>query len=256
MTNHTTDDFKAWSIPTVAQQEELASGTNAINKKPGWQYEPPEEEVELKPLTAQDIEEIRQSAYQDGLAQGHEEGYEKGHAEGYEAGFEKGESEGKVEGVGQGKKDGLQRVELQAELFKSLANTLFHPITKIDDSLEEQLLQLTLALTKSVLQVEVNTNPDVIIQALKTGYSVLPMAQEIYTVKLNPEDIEIVIAHFGEEQITQNGWQFASDPNIARGGCDITTLNNSVDMTIERRMRQVLDKFMLEQGLIHGTNAE
>lgn len=254
MTESPNNDFKAWSIPKVEPSDVQNTNTNAINKRPGWKFEPPEEEIELKPLTAQDIEEIRQAAYQDGLIQGHAEGLEQGHEKGYAKGFAKGEAEGLVTGNETGTKEGVQRVELHAELFKSLANTLFHPISKIDDSLEEQLLQLTLALTKSVLQVEVNTNHDVITQALQTGYSVLPMAQEHYAVKLNPEDLDIVTKHFGSEQIEKNGWQFTADPTISRGGCDITTVNNSVDMTIERRMRQVLDKFMLEQGLLNGTN--
>ena len=254
MTHSSNKEFKAWSIPLVEPSDMQTTGTNAINKRPDWKYEPPEEDIELKPLTAQDIEEIRQAAYQDGLTQGHAEGSEQGHEEGYASGFAKGEAEGLITGTETGTKEGLQRVELHAELFKSLANTLFHPISKIDDSLEEQLLHLTLALTKSVLQVEVNTNSEVITQALQTGYSVLPMAQEHYAVKLNPEDLSIVTEHFGTEQIEKNGWQFTSDPTISRGGCDITTVNNSVDMTIERRMRQVLDKFMLEQGLLNGTN--
>lgn len=254
MTHSSNNDFKPWSIPQVTPTDVQTTNTNAINKRPGWKFEPPEEEIELKPLTARDIEEIRQAAYQDGLTQGHAEGLELGHEEGYASGFAKGEAEGVESGTKTGTKEGLQRVELHAELFKSLANTLFHPISKIDDSLEEQLLHLTLALTKSVLQVEVKTNPEVITQALQTGYNVLPMAQAYYSVKLNPKDLDIVTEHFGSEQIEQNGWQFTSDPTISRGGCDITTVNNSVDMTIERRMRQVLDKFMLEQGLLNGTN--
>lgn len=255
MTESSNNNFKAWSFPQVEPNDVQRPNTNAINKRPGWKFEPPEEEIELKPLTAKDIEEIRQAAYQEGVTQGHAEGFEQGHEEGYAQGFAKGEAEGLVTGNEVGTKEGLQRVELHAELFKSLANTLFHPISKIDDSLEEQLLQLTLALTKSVLQVEVSMNNDIITQALQTGYSVLPMAQEHYAVKLNPEDLDIVTEHFGCEQIARNGWQFTADPTISRGGCDITTVNNSVDMTIERRMRQVLDKFMLEQGLLNGTNS-
>ena len=256
MTHSNPDDFKPWSIPMVDPTDDLATKTNAINKRADWQYEPPEETLELKPLTAHDIEQIRQLAYQDGLSEGHTQGYDEGHSKGYEAGFMKGEAEGLSQGLEQGKKDGLQRVEIQAELFKSLANTLFHPISKIDDSLEEQLLHLTLALTKSVLQVEVQTNPAIITQALQTGYGILPMAQTHYTVTLNPEDHAIIVAHFGAEQIKKNGWQLTHNSAISRGGCDITSINNSVDMTIERRMRQVLDKFMLEQGLVNGTNTQ
>ena len=141
MNNADLNGLSAWQIPEI--QEATSSATNALNKAPQRSVAVSQEEIEedLPPLTASDLDEIRQSAFQDGLTQGHAEGYDKGHSEGYEVGFAKGESEGHIQGVEQGKKDGLNRVEIQAELFKSLANTLFHPISKIDDVLEEQLLQ-------------------------------------------------------------------------------------------------------------------
>jgi len=38
-------------------------------------------------------------------------------------------------------------------------------------------------------------------------------------------------------------------PAMERGGCDITTAQNAVDVSIERRCRDVIDKFLLNQGL-------
>lgn len=254
MNNADLNDLSAWQIPEI--QEATSSATNALNKAPQRSVAVSQEEIEedLPPLTASDLDEIRQSAFQDGLTQGHAEGYDKGHSEGYEAGFAKGESEGHIQGVEQGKKDGLNRVEIQAELFKSLANTLFHPISKIDDVLEEQLLQLVLQLTRSVLDVEVQTNPKIIVGALQQGIKVLPLNETHYQVSLHPQDLEIIQTHFTAEVIAEQHWQFVPDETVSRGGCDIVTHNNSVDMTIERKMRQVLDRFMLEQGLLHGSD--
>ena len=63
------------------------------------------------------------------------------------------------------------------------------------------------------------------------------------------EDIELVKAHFGEEEMTKKGWNLVEAPAMERGGCDITTAQNAVDVSIERRCRDVIDKFLLNQGL-------
>ena len=70
-----------------AQEKEK---TNALGKKRNWVYEPPEsEEAEPQPLTAQEIEDIRQAASEEGFSQGKEEGFAKGYEEGKTKGMKK-----------------------------------------------------------------------------------------------------------------------------------------------------------------------
>ena len=64
----------------------------------------PEEEILAPiPLTAEEIDEIRQAASEEGFNQGKEEGFAKG----YEEGMTKGLAEGKTQGVEEGKEEGL-----------------------------------------------------------------------------------------------------------------------------------------------------
>ena len=49
-------------------------------------------------------------------------------------------------------------------------------------------------------------------------------------------------------QLLQSGFETQA-PAMERGGCDITTVQNAVDVSIERRCRDVIDKFLLNQGL-------
>jgi flagellar assembly protein FliH len=49
--------------------------------------------------------------------------------------------------------------------------------------------------------------------------------------------------------MTKKGWNLVEAPAMERGGCDITTAQNAVDVSIERRCRDVIDKFLLNQGL-------
>ena len=57
-----------------------------------------EEELNVKPLTAANIEEIRQAAYADGLEEGRKEGFEAGHEEGLKTGHDEGFASGEQRG--------------------------------------------------------------------------------------------------------------------------------------------------------------
>ena len=100
-----------WSLPNVEQEltEAQEHQTNAMGLKRTWKYEPPEaeQEEEIVPLTAEDIEQIRQAAYEEGFNQGKEEGftqgYEEGKTSGHEEGIKLGQEEGLTQGLSRGK---------------------------------------------------------------------------------------------------------------------------------------------------------
>jgi flagellar assembly protein FliH len=86
-----------WPLPNVQSKpsEQESQKTNAFGKKSNWVFEPPEsEEPEPQPLTAQEIEEIRQAASAEGFSQGKEEGFAKGYEEGKAKGIEDGKALG------------------------------------------------------------------------------------------------------------------------------------------------------------------
>ena len=68
---------------------------------------------------------------------------------------------------------------------------------------------------------------------------------------MHPNDIELVNNHFSSEEITKHCWDLIESPELSAGGCEIVTQSNAVDITVERRVKDVIDKFLLEQGLSH-----
>ena len=122
-------------------------------------------------------------------------------------------------------------------------------MSQANDETRDQLVKLAVSLARAVLKVEVSTNEQVILQALSEGMKALPINQTRYQLHMHPDDIELVKAHFGDETIEDKGWQFFEAPAMERGGCDITSEHNAVDVSIERRCRDVIDKFLLNQGL-------
>ena len=119
----------------------------------------------------------------------------------------------------------------------------------MDEQVRKEVVKLATALARAVVRTEVRTNEDIILQALSEGLKALPVEENHYSIHMHPEDIALVQAHFGADIIKERGWTLIDTPGLERGGCDIVTQHNAVDLSIERRSRNVLDKFLLEQGL-------
>ena len=82
------------------------------------------------------------------------------------------------------------------------------------------------------------------------------MKVDILAFAAHPDDIELVNNHFSPEEILKHRWDFIESPNMSAGGCEIVTQSNAVDITVERRVKDVIDKFLLEQGLSHISDSD
>ena len=247
------EEVKAFEMPFVGEERpKFKSETNAFNKTSDWKWEPPEEEEEILPPTAEEIEAIRKAAYEEGFLQGIEEGQIKGHEEGFAKGQEEGQKLGYEQGLSEGLQEGREIIQQQTATWEGLNASLQAPLTLVEGQLEKELTQLSMSLARAVIRTEIQTNENVIFEALKSGLKVLPVRENHYQIQLNPEDITLVKQHFSEAEIQQHNWILVESVGQERGGCEITTESNAVDVSIERRVRDVLDKFIMEQGIGDG----
>ncbi|MDO6691715.1 flagellar assembly protein FliH [Aliiglaciecola sp. 3_MG-2023] len=244
------EDIAAWELPILEETFDAnANKTNVFDRKRTWKYEPPEVEETVLPPTAEEIEQIRESAYKEGFEQGKKQGHEAGYAEGKELGLQEGKEQGLSEGLEQGLAEGKEQVESHIEVWQSLMEQLHQPVSQVEDELQSELIKLAVSLAKSVIRAEIQTNPEILFNALNEGLKALPIHESQYTIHMHPEDIELVKERFSAEQIEKNAWVFVENPSMSRGGCDISTQTNAVDTSVERRVKDVLNKFLLEQGL-------
>ncbi|MFT4731607.1 MAG: flagellar assembly protein FliH [Gammaproteobacteria bacterium] len=244
------DDAKTWDLPTV-NADVQNNATNALNKTRTWKYEPPEVEEDIKPLTAADIEAIRVAAYDEGLALGKQEGYDVGLEQGKQEGLEQGISEGKEQGLADGMLAGQEQMDELARSWQSIIDQAANPLAQVNQELEKELVILATKLAKAVINVEVTTQNDVLLSAISEGIKVLPIQESQYQFQMNPIDVAMVKGHFGDEVIVENNWRLIENPAIERGGCELTTQNNAVDMSIGRRSADVFTQFLNAQGLHH-----
>lgn len=248
--DHQADDLSA-QHNARAQVQSPASQykTNAFYKikpEPGRPKPKVQEELTVKPLTAEDIEEIRQAAYDDGFAQGKEEGFSQGYAEGREQGYQDGMQQGQAEGKKQGLQEGESLVREQLAQLQGLIEQLQKPLQKVDAQVEQALLTLSLAMAEAVIGVEVKSNPQLILQTLRQAVDALPYQAEKLTIKLHPDDLAVVRSHYTEQDLAERQWQLRAEPAFERGDCTVESAESTVDRSLKLRLQSSLEHFLQE----------
>lgn len=245
------NDAKTWDLPSVDEAiNEEDQKTNAFNKPKTWKYEAPEEEVEeIKPLTAEEIEAIRQSAYEEGFKLGQREGRDKGYEEGLESGRNQGVEEGSKQGMESAQAQIDEQIQSLTQQWERLIEAYASPLKDINQEVEKELMILAVKLAESVIGLETKQNPEILLGAISEGIKVLPIQDKCYQFQMHPDDVALVGEHFGQDTLTEKNWLLVENPNMSRGGCEIITENNAVDVSIERRCKEVFAKFLNEQGI-------
>ena len=239
----------SWTVPNVEAKNLQDEGkTNALGKSRNWRYEPPEETevAEPVPLTAEEIEEIRQAAFDEGFEQGKADGFSKGFEEGRADGHQEGLTSGHQEGLEQGLAQGKETIEQQITAMQTLLEQLHQPLANVEKNVEAQLLQLVVQLTQAVTKHEAKTNPDILLSAIAEGVKALPGQESQIQILLNPQDIRLVEEQFGAGHIQAQGWQLLAAPQLNPGGCQIENSTSNIDLSVKSRLSEVLESFLQE----------
>ncbi|WP_028862475.1 flagellar assembly protein FliH [Psychromonas aquimarina] len=245
-------DYRHWSLPELDGSEaEETQETTLFGKPANWYHrekETVEQEVEEQPLplTLDDIEAVRQSAYEDGFKEGKDAGFAQGMEEGKVQGLSEGLQQGIEQGTVQGLSEGQAQIEKQISSWQLLIERLHNPLEKLDDNVEYQLIRLATMLAEQITRCEVQSNPQIILQALKQGVEALPVSEQTLKILLHPDDLAFVQDAFSPEVCLQRGWDLQSEPALARGDCQIHTQTSSVDYAFSTRIEQVLKHFFQE----------
>lgn len=249
MTNNE-DQFKSWIIPELDESEIDESEDTTLFGKPASWYRSEENlddnesiEDEPTPLTLDDIEGIRKSAYEDGFNEGKEAGLLKGIEEGTEQGLQDGIIKGTEQGIEKGLVEGQKLINEKIATWESLIERLHNPLDKLDSNVEYQLIHLATTLAEQITRCEVQLNPQIILQALKQAVDALPVSEQTLKILLHPDDLQFVQTAYSQEVCAKRGWDLQGDPVLLQGDCQIHTQTSSIDYAFTTRIEQVLKHF-------------
>lgn len=241
-------DSKPWHLPYWVEPPHLVQQEDDVLVE--------EEEIEVEPLTAEQLEQIRQKAYNEGLEQGLIEGRQKGEKLGYESGHkegvEEGHKEGLVNGLAEGKEqgeaqalqEGKARTDQKVAELKSVLNELYQPLKQEKEQLDTLLPELVLKLVEQIVEAELGPGSDHAVRFVKQALLDLPTGAENIQIFLNALDLPYVEAAIEQEPNWNNQWSIQEDKNIQAGGCRIVSHESIVDFTREKRWQKLLNQFV------------
>lgn len=215
-------------------------------------------------VTVEELDKIRNDAYEEGLAQGRDDGYKQGleqgfsegQKQGYDKGFEEGSKKGYDQGFAQGNEDGFvkghneglesgQQVVLeQSERFRYLADCLANPLREVDRDVTDELAYIVSRLVKVITCKEIEKNAQFLQKSIEKAVSILPNAQKGAEIYLNPEDLSVVEATFGQEYIKSQKWDLKEDPSIEVGDIKVTNSQSEINWKLNDRIDALLQDFL------------
>ena len=161
--------------------------------------------------TAGRLEALQKEAY--------DEAWQKGHAEGLAA--------------------GQQSVADRAARLDVLLKALAQPFDELDEMVEKQLVELSIAIVKQLFRREIRIDPTHVIGVVREAIQLLPVASRNVELHLHPDDAALVRESLSPAE-GEPAWSLVEDPLISRGGCKVTTDNSQIDATAEARLNSVI----------------
>lgn len=202
---------------TAWERWELASFSEE-KKKPAAAPPPPpvpEEEIcAIRLPTAEEIEQMRQEA--------HDEGFKRGKEEGYQAGF----------------KEGQAKALAEAQRFTQAAAKLDKSLEELDFKVADELLALALELAREVVRHEIGARPEALLAVVREALTQLP--HQHAAIYLHPEDASLLRSYMGD-QLAHAGHRIHEDFKLARGDCVLEAGGSQVDASVAMRWRRVLE---------------
>jgi flagellar assembly protein FliH len=213
--------FDIWSLPSfdphVPEPE-----PEPVEELPVEMEEVPLEEVQ--PLTLEELESIRQEAYNEGFAAGEKDGFRS--------------TTLKV------RQEAEAALAVKLASLERLMGSLFEPIAEQDTQIEKAMVRLVEHMTRQVIQRELALDSSQIESVMREALKLLPLGVGNVRLYINPQDFEQVKALRERPEET---WRIVEDAALQPGGCRVETEHSRIDATVETRISQIMAKLLDQQ---------
>ncbi|VXC32892.1 Flagellar assembly protein FliH [Pseudomonas sp. 8Z] len=179
---------------------------------------------DVKPLTLDELEAIRQDAYNEGFATGEKDGFHAGQIK--------------------AKQEGDAALAVKVTSLETLMRQLLDPIAEQDQQLEVALVNLVSHMVREVVQRELSTDSSQVRQVLREALKLLPMGAESVRIHVNPQDFQTIKAL---RERHEESWKILEDESLLPGGCRIESEHSLIDASIETRLAQSLKQLFEQQ---------
>ena len=173
-------------------------------------------ELSQPKMTAEDIENIKQMARREGFNRGYREG----------------------------KATGEKYMLQKSQAIQQIIHALVAPLSDLDDQVEEELLQLAIAVAKQIVRRELKLDPRQVIAVVREAMAGLPVSSQQVQIHLHAEDaklLEEAFHYFTEENANI---RIVEDPLLQRGECKVASQSSHIDASLDNRMAQIAARIL------------
>ncbi|MEK1908307.1 MAG: flagellar assembly protein FliH [Pseudomonas sp.] len=226
--------FDRWALPSFDPEVEVIPEPEAepeVTAEPEPVQQIEEVEIEsVKPLTLDELEAIRQDAYNEGFATGEKDGFRAGQLK--------------------AKQEAEVALASKLEQLEQVMGNLMEPIGEQDREMELAMVNLISQMTRQIIQRELTTDSSQIRTVLREALKLLPMGASNIRIHINPQDFEQVKAL---RERHEESWRILEDESLQPGGCRVESESSRIDASIETRLTLAL-KQLFDQQRAQTTN--
>ncbi len=139
------------------------------------------------------------------------------------------------EGLAAGREELARRTARLDELLGALAR----PFEELDETLEKQIVKLSMSVVKQLFRRELRAEPGHVVGVVREALQMLPAASRDISVTLHPDDAALVRDTLPPTEGAR-AWSIVEDPLVARGGCKVTTPDSEIDARAESRLNALI----------------
>lgn len=217
------EDVKEWKLTNFADQKnssELDSLSAEVLSRM---------QAEMRPRLSRQTELLKKEAY--------DSAYQKGYQEGLEQGLQ----EGQIQGDADAKAQIFKQLEPKLEQFESILTSLKSPYDLIENKLYNEIVDLALHISETVLYKSVAENREWVLQAIHESIAQLPESKSEINIYLNPEDLAFL--QISKPTISES-WQLHENPQISVGSCIVKQDYSSIINDWKSRFDEVANQLV------------
>jgi flagellar assembly protein FliH len=191
-----------------------------------WEYKNSNENASAEEVHAElisELETLKQSAYQEGYA------------------------------------NGMQQAQKEIDAIKSdllkWIDLLQKPVHIIDEQLTQEIITTVIWLCQQSIAVELSINPDKLHSLFDKIKKELPSLHGKKVLKMHPEDVDWIKTNFSLNEIEGLHEILDGDPLLSRGDFYLQGDHSELDGRVETRLSMLFDQFITTEHLQVKTNS-
>ena len=151
--------------------------------------------------------------------------------------------QGFEQGYAAGLEQAVDDLSVNRKQLATLFESLSRPLDHLNDAVERELVELSLAIARQILHRELTLDSKHIIGLIRQAIHQLPSASRNIRIHLHPDDAAVIRETLSQNEDAQR-WRIEDDATLQRGSCHVHTdtsfMDSGIDALINRLSLEML----------------